>query len=134
MVLSPRAYERSVPAKEAKYQLHGRTYFAAPILEMAGHAIQIDGEVVLSPEAGETNVVKGELSADHSAIWVENETTGAQLGNKLLISWVGGSENVQEITTGTAGAPRPLTDASISSGGVLDQGAVEAYEFHVVGD
>ena len=90
MVLMPRAYERSVPAKEAKYQLHGRTYFAAPILEMAGHAFQIEGEVVLSPEAGETYVVKGELSADHSAIWVENERTGAQLGNKLLI--VGSAE------------------------------------------
>jgi hypothetical protein len=86
MVLSPRGYERSVPAKEARYQLHGRTYFAAPILEMAGHAFQIQGEVVLSPEAGETYVVKGELSADHSAIWVENERTGAQLGNKLLIA------------------------------------------------
>lgn len=90
MVLSPRAYERSVPAKEARYQLHGRTYFAAPILEMAGHAFQIEGEVVLSPEAGETYVVKGELAADHSAIWVENERTGARLGNKLLI--VGSAE------------------------------------------
>ena len=38
MVLSPRAYERSVPANEAKYQLHGRTYFAAPTLELAGQA------------------------------------------------------------------------------------------------
>ncbi|HKC17180.1 MAG TPA: hypothetical protein VKC11_10790 [Steroidobacteraceae bacterium] len=86
MVLKPHAYERSVPAREAKYQLHGRTYFAAPILEMAGHAFQIEGEVVLTPEAGETYVVKGELSADHSAIWVENEKTGAQLGNRLLIA------------------------------------------------
>jgi len=90
MVLSPRAYERSVPAREGKYRLHGRTYFAAPILEMTGHAFQIEGEVVLSPAAGETYVVKGELAADHSAIWVENEKTGAQLGNKLLI--VGSAE------------------------------------------
>ena len=90
MVLTPRAYERSVPARQATYRLHGRTYFAAPILEMAGHAFQIVGEVVLSPEAGETYVVKGELSADHSSIWVENEKTGAQLCNKLLI--VGSAE------------------------------------------
>src|SRR5258706_10609813 len=52
MVLKPHAYERSVPAREAKYQLHGRTYFAAPILEMAGHALHISGEGVLTPQAG----------------------------------------------------------------------------------
>ena len=86
MVLTPHGHERLVPAKEAKYLLHGRTYFAAPILELAGHAFQIRGEVLLTPETGETYVVKGELSDDHSAIWVENERTGAQLGNRLLIT------------------------------------------------
>src|SRR5258706_8031478 len=86
MVLSPRAYERSVPAREGKYQLHGRTYFAAPILEMAGHAFQIEGEGVLTPEAGENYVVKGELSPDHHALWVGKQKNRPPMGKRVLIS------------------------------------------------
>src|SRR5258706_11866897 len=94
MVLSPPAYERSVPAREGKYQLHGRTYFAAPILEMAGHAFQIEGEVVLTPEAGGNQLGKGGMSARPSAILGGEGKNRAQFGHKGVLAGMRGGEKV----------------------------------------
>ena len=84
-LLTPSGADRLVPAQAAAFHILGRTHFGAPIDEMVSTAYLIDGEVRFAPVAGEGYVVKGELGADHSAVWVENEKTGAQIGNKLLI-------------------------------------------------
>jgi hypothetical protein len=61
------------------------THCAAPLLELTGTIFMVDGDIHFTPQAGETCLITGELSADHSAVWVENSKTHAQVGNKLLI-------------------------------------------------
>jgi hypothetical protein len=76
---------RPVATKQTLFHIAGRTHFAAPILEMAGTTYSVDGDVTFSPAAGENYIVKGSLGPDYSAVWIENKTTGAQVGDKLLI-------------------------------------------------
>ena len=85
-VLTAYPYQRNVPAKEAKFHLLARSYFAAPILEMTGHAYQIQGDVQFTPQAGETYVVKGELTPEHSVVWIESEKTGARVSTMLQVN------------------------------------------------
>jgi hypothetical protein len=41
--------------------------------------------VKFAPQGSGQYVIKGELSEDHSAVWVEDLSTRKQLGNKLLV-------------------------------------------------
>jgi hypothetical protein len=79
-------YERKIPAQSATFHIAGRTHCAAPIQELAGTVYLIDGDVKFTPMAGDTYVIKGELGPEHSAVWVENEASGRQVGNKLIVN------------------------------------------------
>jgi hypothetical protein len=82
--MTPQGAERPVPARDAAFHVVGVTHYAAPILELANTIYIVEGVVHLSPLDGGAYVVKGELGADHCAVWIEDEKTGAQVGNKLL--------------------------------------------------
>jgi hypothetical protein len=75
---------RPVPARDAIFHLEGRTHCAAPIIEVANTVYVIEGDVKCAPQAG-AELIKGELSEDHSAVWAEDLSTRKQLGNELLV-------------------------------------------------
>jgi hypothetical protein len=77
--------ERPVPAHPATFHIAGRTHYAAPVLELTGTVYFIEGDVLFTPEAGASYVVKGELGPEQSSVWIENEKTGAQVSDKLVI-------------------------------------------------
>lgn len=78
-------WARLIPIQDAAFHIVARTHCAAPIQELTRKMYVVDGVVHFTPEAGQTYVVTGELAADHGAVWVRNERTGAQVGNKLLV-------------------------------------------------
>jgi hypothetical protein len=83
--MSPKGASRPVPARDATFHINGRTHCAAPIQELVGTVYLVHGNVRFTPAAGATYVITGELAADHSAVWIEDKATHAQVGNKLLI-------------------------------------------------
>jgi hypothetical protein len=80
-----KGFSRMVPARTATIFIAGRTHCAAPIMEMVGTVRLVGGEVEFTPEADAVYVIKGELTADHSAVWIEDERKNLQVSNKLLI-------------------------------------------------
>jgi hypothetical protein len=79
-------FSRPVPARTATIFIIGRTHCAAPIQELTGTVWLVGGKIEINPAGGSVYVIKGELKPDHSAVWIEDEATGTQLGNKLLIN------------------------------------------------
>lgn len=78
-------YSRRVPAQEGTFHLKGRTHCAAPIIEVGSTVYMVEGDVKFAPQGDAQYVIKGELREDHSAVWVEDLSTGKQRGNKLLV-------------------------------------------------
>jgi len=85
MAMTVEGYSRRVPAQEATFHLKGRTHCAAPIIELGHTVYMIEGDVKFAPQGDGQYTIKGELSEDHSAIWVVDLSTGKQRGNKLLV-------------------------------------------------
>lgn len=85
MAMSIEDYSRQVPAQEASFHLKGRTHCAAPIVEVGNTVYMIEGDVKFAPQGDAQYTIRGELREDHSSIWVEDRSTGKQLGNKLLV-------------------------------------------------
>jgi hypothetical protein len=79
-------FSRPVPARTSTFFIVGRTHCGAPIMEMMRTVYLVGGNVEFTPQADGVYVIKGELSPDHSAVWIEDEKTHAQVGNKLLIN------------------------------------------------
>ena len=77
---------RQIPTDNAAFFIVGRTHCAAPIQEMTGTVRLVGGNVEFTPEESAVYVSKGELAPDHSAVWIEDEKSGAQVGNKLLLN------------------------------------------------
>jgi hypothetical protein len=86
MAMTIEAYSRPVPAQEAAFHIVGRTHCAAPIIELGNTVFVIEGDVKFRPQWDGQYVVKGELLDDHSAVWVEDLSTGKQCGNKLRVA------------------------------------------------
>jgi len=80
-----KGFSRPVPARPADFYIAGRTHCAAPIMEMVGTVRLVGGDVEFTPKAGGHYVLKGELQADHSAVWIEDVQTGARVSEKLRI-------------------------------------------------
>jgi hypothetical protein len=85
LAMTIEAYSRLVPAQEATFRIVGRTHCAAPVIELGNTVYVIEGDVKFRPQGGGQYVVKGELLDDHSAVWVEELSTGKQCGNKLRV-------------------------------------------------
>ncbi len=83
--LTPVDYGRNVPARPAAFAVVGRTHYAAPILELLNRVYEVKGEVRFTPAPGRSYVVKGVLGDDYSAVWIEDEATGAPVAPKIEI-------------------------------------------------
>jgi hypothetical protein len=77
--------ERDVPARAATYTVVGRTNHFPPIKAMFSTEYEVRGDIRVSPVPNGTYVVKGQLSADYSAVWIESVDTGELLGKKIEI-------------------------------------------------
>jgi hypothetical protein len=86
IAMNPEGKARPVQPKATVFHIAGRTHFAAPLLQMAGTSYLVDGDVTFTPVEGQSYIVKGSLGPDYSAVWIENRTSGAQMGNKLVIN------------------------------------------------
>jgi hypothetical protein len=86
LAMTIEGYSRQVPALEATFHITGRTHCAAPIIEVGNTVSSIEGDVKFTPQGDGQYVIKGELLEDHSAVWVEELSTGKQCGNKLRVA------------------------------------------------
>ncbi|MBP7064048.1 hypothetical protein [Ferrovibrio sp.] len=82
---TPVALSRSIPAQPAKFTLKGRRQYGAPILELLNKIYEITGDIEFTPEPNARYVVKGSLSEEYSAVWLENSATGEVVVKKLEI-------------------------------------------------
>ncbi len=66
-----RTAERRVPAGKSILSIEGTTHVAAPILSLGGKMYRLKGDVEVELKHGTIYAIKGELSKDHCAVWVE---------------------------------------------------------------
>lgn len=85
--LSSRFIDRAVPARAMKLTLRGSHITAAPIqamaLQLAGCFYSVEGVVDFTPMPGGKYVVRGELKAEGSSVWLEDEATGQVVTAKV---------------------------------------------------
>jgi hypothetical protein len=93
---------RPIETKPTVFHITGQTHYAAPLLTMAGASYLVEGNVSFTPVEGERYVVKGSLGPQYQAIWVENEATGAQMGNKLMIKGASTMDKSSQLLLGDA--------------------------------
>lgn len=84
LAMTPHDAQRPVPAGPLTLHVGGRTHFAAPFLEIVHGASEIGGVVHITAESGATYLVKGELGANLCSVWIADEQSGKQMGNKLV--------------------------------------------------
>lgn len=83
MILTVIETSREVPAgEELTLSLLGMRKYAAPILEIMNGSFKVHGVVTFTPEQGKSYTVKGELSKEYSAIWLE-DTEGNIVSDKV---------------------------------------------------
>lgn len=70
--MEPTLESRDLPAQECLLRLEGVTHVAAPILAFAGGMYHVEGDVKVVLEPGQRYFVKGELSKEYSAVWLED--------------------------------------------------------------
>lgn len=78
-------YARDVPATSAVFSIRARTHYAAPILELTNTVYQVKGDITFAPAPNRRYVVRGTLTPDYSAVWLEDAETKALIGQKIEI-------------------------------------------------
>ncbi len=81
--MTPALVERNVPAKPSTFKIVGRTEYAAPILALTNTVYRVAGTVTFTPEVYKHYVVRGTLGENYSAVWIEEEATNRQVGEKI---------------------------------------------------
>lgn len=64
--------QRQIPAGESTLSIQGVTHVAAPILALGGGMYSVQGDVTAVLEEGKVYTVKGALSDESSAVWLED--------------------------------------------------------------
>jgi hypothetical protein len=79
-------YERQVPAGHRRLKLYAIHDYAAPIQSLlgSGTAGPVDGVVEVDLREGERYRVNGALDRFHAEVWIEEEATGAVVGDKIV--------------------------------------------------
>lgn len=84
--MRPVVLDHAVPAEGAiTVTITGRTHYGAPIQELTNTIYQISGDVTFTPARNRVYDVKGFLRQNHSAVWIEDNATGAVVGKKIEI-------------------------------------------------
>lgn len=79
------AIGRDVPTSPTTITIMGRRDFAAPIQALFSKIYEVSGDIAFLPAPDKTYVVKGELGESHSSVWLEEETTGVLIGQKIEV-------------------------------------------------
>lgn len=84
--MRPVVLDHAVPAEGAvTVTITGRNHYGAPILELTNTIYQVSGDVTFTPVRNRVYDVKGFLRENHSAVWIEDNVTGAVVGKKIEI-------------------------------------------------
>lgn len=86
MMMAVQKFERKIPATPQAINIVGRTIFAAPIQAMTSTVYQVKGVVNFTPEANKVYVIRGKLDETYSAVWIEEESTKAVVGEKIEVN------------------------------------------------
>ncbi len=81
--MTPQLNHRFVPAKKSVLTIEGVTHYAADILAIFGSGYSISGDVVVELEENRDYYVKGKLSEDYSAVWLE-DNEGNVVSEKIV--------------------------------------------------
>jgi hypothetical protein len=81
--LTTTVIERQVLPQESVFRVMGRTQYGAPIQAMLGTVYEVSGDVKFTPEPNKRYVVRGELGAAYSAVWIEEEGSRSLVGEKV---------------------------------------------------
>ena len=83
----PYIIARHVEVKRARYTLLGTDVFQTPFSHLVnkarGRVQRIEGDVTFEPKPGVIYRVNGELSAERSAIWIEEFETGLVVSERI---------------------------------------------------
>ena len=85
MVMRPAVIGRAVPAQAAVFTIKGRTHYAAPILSMVQEVYEVKGDIEFAPVASRNYEVKGQLTPEYSAVWIEDSETREVVAQKVEI-------------------------------------------------
>ena len=80
--MEPILESRDVPAQTCVLSIAGTTHVAADILAFGGGMYHVEGEVKASLQAGQKYFVKGTLSKEYSAVWLE-DSEGLLVSSKV---------------------------------------------------
>lgn len=75
-----------IAGRPIKITVKGRTHYAAPIQALTSTVFQVKGLVEFTPIPNGRYVVRGELSDNYSAVWVEDAETSKVMGQKVEIN------------------------------------------------
>ena len=85
MYMEPQVLQHEIPAQSTTINIVGRTEYAAPILAFTNPVYEVKGVIDFTPEPNKTYVVRGDLGKDYSAVWIEDESSNAVVGQKIEI-------------------------------------------------
>ncbi len=85
MAMRPAVIGRAVPAEAAIFTIKGRTHYAAPILSMVQEVYEVQGDVAFTPVASRNYQVKGQLTPEYSAVWIEDSETQEVVAEKIEV-------------------------------------------------
>lgn len=83
MDMDPQSLERDVPAREATFTLSASTEYAAPILAFSNPVYRITGDVTFTPTPDGIYRVRGFLSPEYQAVWIEDQENCEVMGALL---------------------------------------------------
>lgn len=80
--MEPKIESREVPAKTCVLTIEGVTHVAADILAFGGGMYHVEGDVTVTLEATKAYLVKGVLSKEYCAVWLE-DSVGHVISSKI---------------------------------------------------
>ncbi len=89
--MRPYAVTRNVPAGKTTLTLVARTTYAAPILTLTNRVYEVKGTLSVDLDPYRSYIVKGELSDDYSAVWLEDKELKTIVGRKIEVNGKGRS-------------------------------------------
>lgn len=103
MLLKPVPVQRELPAdRPTTLALVARTEYGAPIMALMREVYQVKGTLDFTPEPGKRYVVRGQLGAAASAVWVEDADTNAVVGHKIEAQGLCQAWRAREVAAGPA--------------------------------
>ena len=81
--MSPVILTRDVPARPLTLDIVARTEYAAPILALTSTVYQVAGQITFTPAASKFYVVRGILSAEYAAVWIEDQESRQIVDKKI---------------------------------------------------